>query len=239
MATKSKAGGGSAKERVAAMRAAEKRKERLRWLLTFSVVLVIVAALVGGAFWAIQKSDEDKKKKAEKANAARLAEGPPKGGSWALPADPVAAAEKLGLEVKGGMEEGSAKHEHSHLSIFINGQPVAVPANLGIDTLSGHIAELHTHDARGVIHVEAFQSKPFYLDQVFKIWEVPLSASEIGLLKTDATHTLKFYVDGKEVTEDPSKIELTAHREIGVVYGTAADNAKVKVPASFQFDNGE
>ncbi len=238
MATKSKGGGASAKasakERVAVMRAAEKRRERIRWLITFAVVIVIVGALGGGAYWAIQKNESDRDRKDEKANQARIAAGPP----WALPADPVKMAEKLGLEVKPGME-GDAKHEHSHLTLFVNGEQQPIPANLGIDA-TGNIAELHTHDTRGVLHVESFSTdKVFTLDQVFKIWELPLSKTQIGQFTTDATHTLKFYIDGKEVQDDPSEIELTQHREIGIVYGTAEQNAKVKVPASFAFEQGE
>lgn len=237
MATKNKkaGGGGTAQERVAAMRAVEKRRERARWLLTFTVVAAIIAALGGGAFWAVQKDQKDQDKKNAIANEARIKAGPP----WTIPADPTAAAHKLGLEVKGGMQEGNAKHEHAHLTLFINGGQVPIPQNLGINQLTGDIAELHTHDERGVLHVESFTQKPFYLDQVFKIWELPLSATQIGQFKTDATHTLKFYVDGKEVPPDPSKIELIRAREIGIVYGTAADNAKVKVPSSFKFEQGE
>jgi hypothetical protein len=237
VATKSKGGGASkasAKDRVAAMRAAEKRRERVRWMITFAVVIVIIGALGGGAYWAIQKNEQEQVEKDAKANQVRLEAGPP----WTLPADPVKVAKKLGLEVKQGME-GDAKHEHAHLSLFVNGKQQPIPANLGIDPAS-NIAELHTHDARGVLHVESYSAdKVFTLDQVFKIWEVPLSKTQIGQFKTDAERVLKFYVDGKEVQDDPSKIELSHHREIGIVFGTEEQNAKVKVPASFQFADGE
>ncbi|MCD0450575.1 hypothetical protein LO762_15450 [Actinocorallia sp. API 0066] len=233
MATKSKAGG-SAKERVAAMRAAEKRRERVRWIITFAVVLVIVGALGGGAFWAINKDQKEQEARAAKANQARVEAGPP----WALPADPVKRAKELGLDVKLGME-GQARHVHAHLSLFVNGEQVQIPANLGIDA-AGNIAELHTHDTRGVLHVESFSpDKVFTLQQVFDIWEIPLSKTQIGQFKTDATHTLKFYVDGKEVTDDPSKITLEAHREIGIVFGDETANSKVEVPAKFEFEEGE
>ncbi|WP_106396959.1 hypothetical protein [Actinocorallia populi] len=237
MATKNKGGDvskASAKERVAAMRAVEKRRERVRWLITFAVVIVVVGALGGGAYWAIEKNEREQVEKLAKANKARIEAGPP----WALPADPVRVAKDLGLEVKAGME-GDAKHEHAHLSLFINGQQQPVPANLGIDP-TNNIAELHTHDARGVLHVESYSAdKVFTLDQVFKIWEIPLSKTQIGQFKADAERTLKFYIDGKEVQDDPSEIELSHHREIGIVYGTAEENAKVKVPESFAFADGE
>ncbi|GAB3674041.1 hypothetical protein GCM10027589_43970 [Actinocorallia lasiicapitis] len=239
MATKSKAGGGSAKERVAAMRAAEQRKERLRWLLTFSVVLLIVGALGGGAFWAVNKDKKDQEKKAAMSNAERIAAGPPNGGTWALPSDPTQQAERLGLAVKNNME-GDAKHVHAHLDVFVNGKAVPIPANLGINTLTGDISELHTHDGRGVLHVESFsKDKVFDLNQVFQQWEVPFDRTQLGSLKTDATHKIKIYVDGKEVQDDPSKISLEAHRQIAVLYGTDADNAKVKIETTYPFEKNE
>lgn len=234
VATKSKAGGGSAKERVAAMRAAEKRKERLRWLLTFSVVLVIIAALGGGAMWAINKDTKDKEAKALKENIARIEAGPP----WAAPADPLKEAKKMGLEI--AAMEGNVNHFHTHLDLFVRGQAVPVAANIGIgpDALS----ELHTHDTDGKIHVEsstAHGNRKYTLGQLFREWELPLSATQIADLKVDATNQLKVYVNGKERPGDPSTIELVAHDEIAILYGTAAENAKVKVPSSFQWAEGE
>jgi hypothetical protein len=235
VATKSKAsGGGSAKERVAAMRAAEKRKERLRWLLTFSVVAVIVAALAGGAVWAVKKSDKDQKAKDLKANASRVSAGPP----WAAPADPLKEAKKMGLEV--AAMEGNVNHFHTHLDIFVDGQQVPVAEQIGIgpDALS----ELHTHDTTGLLHVEsstAHGQRDYNLGQLFREWELPFSATVIGNKATDATHTLKFYVNGKEVTTDPAAIKLVAHDEIAIVYGTADENAKVKVPSTWKFAEGE
>jgi hypothetical protein len=231
VASKTKSSG-SAKERVASMRAAEKRKERMRWLVTLSVVAVIIAALAGGAVWAVNKSDADKEKKAAKTQAERLRLGPP----WSLPADPLAAAKKMGLEV--ASMEGNVNHFHAHLDLFINGKQVAIPAQLGIGPNA--LSELHTHDTNGVLHVESSTShgkRTYTLGQAFQEWEVPLDATTIGQFKTDATHTLKVYVDGKEVTTDPSKVELVSHREIALVYGTAND--KVTIPSSYKFAEGE
>ncbi|MEO5877815.1 MAG: hypothetical protein ABIS86_16400 [Streptosporangiaceae bacterium] len=232
MASKTK-NGGSAKDRVAAMRAVEKRKERLRWLVTLSVVGVIILLLAGGALWAVNKSDDEKAEKETKTTAARLAAGPP----WSLPADPTKAAKEMGLDVKGNMQEGNVNHFHLHVSVFVNGKAVPIPESLGISA-AGDISELHTHDTRGVIHIESFHpDKTYTLDQVFREWEVPLDAGTIGQFKTDATHTLKIYVDGKEVGTDPTKVPLLKHQEVAVVYGTAAD--KVEVPATFKFEEGE
>jgi hypothetical protein len=47
------------------------------------------------------------------------------------------------------------------------------------------------------------------------------------------------YVNGKERTGNPGAIKLAAHQEIAVVYGKPADTAKVKVPSSYTFPEGE
>src|SRR2546426_10179788 len=65
----------------------------------------------------------------------------------------------------GGMHGGGMFHIHPVLRITINGQPVTIPANIGIDSalwndhsldadgmMSG-MAPLHTHDTSGTIHV--------------------------------------------------------------------------------------
>jgi hypothetical protein len=72
---------------------------------------------------------------------------------------------------------------------------------------------------------------------VFKEWAVPLSAKCVGALCADAGHTLGFYVNGKQVTSDPTKIVLHKHDEIAVVY--AKKGAQVKPPASFTFPAGD
>lgn len=217
----------SARERVAAARAAERRSERRRWLVTFGATGAIVAALGAGAAWAIVSNN----KKAEHP-AANSGTGPP---PWPLPADPIAGARAAGLNI--APMEGSALHIHAHLDVFANGQKVTVPANLGIARSGSQLAELHTHDDTGILHIESpSTSKKFTLGEVFSEWNVRLNAAQIGGLKTDATHTLTAYINGKPQTGDPAAIQLAAHQEIALVYG--AKGAKVNVPSSYKFENG-
>jgi hypothetical protein len=221
----------SAKERIAAARAAEKRRERMRWLITFSVTGVIVAALALGATLAI-KGKSGKPTALPKNTPANGTGAPP----WPLPADPVVGARTAGLSI--GPLEGTAKHFHSHLDVIINGQKVPVPGNMGIATSGQQLAELHTHDTTGVLHIEApTTTKRYILGQLFDEWNVRLTATTIGALKTDATHTLTAYVDGKPRPGDPATIELTPHREIALVYGPKGQ--KVNVPSSYNFPAGE
>lgn len=220
----------SARERIAAARAAEKRRERIRWIITFSVTGVVVVALAVGALLAI-RSNTGKPSALPHTRPASGTGQPP----WPLPADPVAGARTAGLSI--GPLEGTAKHFHAHLDVIVNGKPVPVPANLGIATSGQQLAELHTHDTTGVLHIEApTTNKRYTLGQLFDEWDVQLTATSIGGLKTDAGHTLTAYVNGKPQTGDPAAIELTAHKEIALVYGPKGQ--KVNVPSSYSFAQG-
>ncbi|HEU5156469.1 MAG TPA: hypothetical protein VFU43_05690 [Streptosporangiaceae bacterium] len=220
----------SARERVAAARAEERRRERRRWLVTFGATGAVVAALGGGAAWAIVSNNN----KTEQPASASGTGQPP----WPLPADPIAGAKAAGLNV--APSEGNALHIHAHLDVFVNGKEVPVPANLGISRSGNELAELHTHDDTGVLHIESpSKDKRFTLGEVFSEWNVRLTPTQIGGLTTDAARTLTAYVDGKKQAGDPAAIQLTAHRQIALVFGDAATNAKVKVPSSYKFAEGE
>src|SRR5258708_34449643 len=80
----------SARERIAQARAAERRRERVRWIITISVTGVVVAVLVAGGGWGVVASNRP----------ARL---PRPGGAtgtglppWPPPADPASAARARG-----------------------------------------------------------------------------------------------------------------------------------------------
>jgi hypothetical protein len=221
----------SAKARIAAARAAERRRARRNWIITIAVVGVVVVALALGTAWAIIQQNRPKPLPTPMAKGSETALPP-----WPVPADPVAGARTAGLDVK--PMEGTAKHFHAHLDIIVDGKPVPVPANLGIDPNQQAMSELHTHDATGVLHIEApTTNKRYTLGQLFDEWQVRLSATGVGGLKDNGKNTLSAYVDGKKQTGDPASIELTAHREIALVYGPPG--AKVNVPKSYEFPQGE
>jgi hypothetical protein len=68
-------------------------------------------------------------------------------------------------------------------------------------------------------------------------WKQPLSATCIGTLCTTTDKPLRFYLDGQPYTGDPAQIELKAHQEVAIVYGTLPTGTTP--PASFTFDPGE
>ena len=114
-------------------------------------------------------------------------------------------------------------HIHSHLSIFLNGQALAIPANVGIvqtATIDCHYY-VHTHDHSGKIHMEAPAPASFTLGNLFAIWGMPLTATNVA-----GVTNLPVYVyvyDASTITQfmgDPTTIPMTSHRHIAIVLGT-------------------
>ncbi len=133
--------------------------------------------------------------------------------------------------------EGTALHIHQHLDIFVDGQPVQVPPDIGINVAGGFIAPIHTHDASGVIHVESPTIQDFTLGQFFDIWGVRFDAHCIGGACDGGGRTLQVFVNGRLVTGDPRAIKLEAHQEIVVALGSASQLPN-PVPSSYDFAPG-
>lgn len=133
--------------------------------------------------------------------------------------------------------EGTAAHFHAHLDIFVGGRVVPVVAGVGINQSTGVMSELHTHDTSGVLHVESpVKDQRYVLGQLFDEWDVRLDGTHLGGLVNGSGKTLTVYVDGKPVNGNPARIELLAHREIALVYGTSGQ--KANVPSSYNFPEG-
>jgi len=161
--------------------------------------------------------------------------------SWTAPADPVALAEDAGLVPY--KVEHLTTHLHAHLHVFVDGEPVVVPAGIGIAVgLKGvkdeptpdgaeHfysvttcdvpcLSPLHTHSPDGILHEESPEANhpPYTLGQFFSEWGLRMDANCVGeFCKPDAL--IHVYLDGKEYSGDPSKIPLTNHLEIAVIIG--------------------
>jgi hypothetical protein len=222
--------------RIAAARAATARAQRRSRLTRLGIggaaAAMIVALIVVGVLVLGGGGKPDTA--AIPATPAATATGRNSAPPWAVPADASAAVQAAGLPMLGA--EGTALHIHAHLDVIVNGQPVTVPAEVGIDDAAQKISPLHTHDTTGVIHIESPTQAQFSLGQFFTEWQVSLSGDHVGDLTTDATHQLRAYVNGKPVDGDPAAIVLHAHDEIAVVYGTAAQQQSE--PSSYAFPAG-
>jgi hypothetical protein len=127
--------------------------------------------------------------------------------------------------------EQVAYHIHSHLLVFVNGQPRKLPYGIGLvapvveDTGLGTFASasrcyywLHVHADDGIIHIESPTQQTYTLGQFFALWRQPLSSGAVG----PATGAVTAYVNGQPFTGDPGTIPLTNHQDIQLDVGTPA-----------------
>jgi len=129
-------------------------------------------------------------------------------------------------------QEAVTTHYHSHLDIFVDGKRVVVPAGIGINQGAGYITELHTHDTRGVIHIESpKENDHFSLGQFVAEWGVFLNGRCIGAY----CDGLKWYLNGKLQTGNPQAYVLQSHDEVAIVVG----KPPAKIPSSYKFLGGE
>lgn len=102
--------------------------------------------------------------------------------------------------------ERLAMHNHFILSMDIGGRNATIPKDIGVveelykdhslDKFgSGGLAPLHTHDTKGLVHVEAKQKHEFRFGDFMKIWGIENTYSEIILYKVDGNTSKKEIID--------------------------------------------
>jgi hypothetical protein len=104
-----------------------------------------------------------------------------------------------------------AQHIHPVLSIVVDGESQTIPGNIGIS--DDCMAEVHTHEADGVIHIESVTPKTFVLGDFFTVW-----GKDIEL----EGYTLSVIADGA-IIPDPLALELSDGQQIQIIY-TSMDN---------------
>ena len=225
---------GTRRERADKIKREFDQKERRRRLAFYGAIVVVVAVLIAMGTVGIRNVSQNKDAQANTNLQSSSGLGAESAPPWALPADAVGRVKAAGLNLG---QMGTAEHYHAHLDILIDGQPVPIPVNIGIDPNSGAMSAVHTHSADGVIHIEAAtKGEPFTLGQLFTEWNVRLSGNQIGSLTASNGNTLTAYVDGKKVAGDPAMIRLAGRQQIAIVYGPK--DAKVNVPDTFKFEKG-
>jgi len=125
--------------------------------------------------------------------------------------------------------ESTIFHIHVHLAIFVDGQEQLVPLGVGIgqpwqveDSAEGPFVTdgscfywIHTHTEDGVVHIESPVRRRFTLGDFFAIWQVPLSATQVG----PAQGPVITYVNGSRDDRNPSDIPLLSHERIQLNVG--------------------
>jgi len=127
--------------------------------------------------------------------------------------------------------EQLAYHIHAHLQVFVNGQPRALPAAIGLldpapqQTAAGPFYGalkcyywLHVHAQDGIIHIESPTQRIYTLGNFFDEWRQPLSSSQVAT----ASGTVTAFINGKRWTKDPRFLPLDPHAVIQLDVGTPA-----------------
>jgi len=121
-----------------------------------------------------------------------------------------------------GAQEYATLHVHTHLAIFNNGKQVQVPQYIGFapSLAGGCLYWIHTHDASGIIHLEAPDLSPpqggsYTLGMLFDIWGQPLQREDVAGMVGPVTA----YVNGSKYDGDLSSIPLGAHQQIVLMIG--------------------
>jgi hypothetical protein len=120
-------------------------------------------------------------------------------------------------------------HIHSHLQVYVDGKPRALPGAIG---LVGPVAQqtafgpfygaqgcyywLHTHTSDGVIHVESPSQRVYTLGNFFDEWRQPLGRTQVAGDKGQVTA----FVNGKPWKKDPRAIPLVPHAVIQLDVGS-------------------
>lgn len=130
-------------------------------------------------------------------------------------------------------QSDAIEHYHVHINLIVDGHQVPIPENMGYDVANQVITPIHTHDATGVIHIEA--DKKGYrsdLQNVFDVWGVRFDAQCIG----GYCGGVKMWVNGTATTKLGAYV-LQPHDAITIVEGTPP--AGFKPDASYKFPAGE
>jgi hypothetical protein len=201
------------RERQELVRKAAVRRKRRR-LATVLGVIVLVAGVTVGIVLAASGGGGSRTPHKPKALSGLLttnAPWPPDSG------DPLARANAIGLPPVGQ----ETFHHHDLLEIFVHGQGVPVPADIGLTSNGG--ASMHTHDATGIMHLESDTRFPYTLGDFFDVWGVRLTRSCIGGYCASGANHLVVYVNGNAVGGDPRTIKLGQHMDVVVTFGSASE----------------
>jgi len=249
-----------ARAKVAEMRAREARRARQRRLYTAIGAAVLAIAAAAGITLAVISGKGGSRATAShpalklgslsSLGTLQPAPNPGTNGFEGVPIPAAAALAGTSNDATGAKvdaircqtSEQLIFHIHSHLTIFINGQPRQVPAGVGIpgshpqNSNHGPVAAggtclywLHTHAPDGIIHVESPIHRIYTLGNFFDEWGQPLGPSALGPYKG---HVVAIY-NGKLYEGNPRDIPLNKHAQIQLELGKP-----LVAPEAITFPNG-
>jgi hypothetical protein len=127
-------------------------------------------------------------------------------------------------------------HHHTDLYIYIDGQPVTIPASIGYDPQGNPavLSPLHTHDTSGTVHIESDDAnfQPV-LGQFMDVWGVYLTDQCLGDQCASGDTKIRAFVNGEGWAGDPTQIPLNDREVIVLTFGTA-DQVPDNLTPAFQ-----
>lgn len=196
------------------LREAQLRAERRRKYLTWGgvVAAVVVVLAVSIVFYLSHSATPSGTHMQAATSSASAQSTPTSSTSQAL--SPLAVD-----NIDCNSTEQLTYHVHAHLSLYINGSPVTVPAYIGIDQNNQCFYWLHTHDVTGVIHIEAPQPGTYTLGTFFHLWDQRFS--QLGYpQQLNQPAGWKVYVNGQPYNGDFHNMALSPHMLITMAYNT-------------------
>jgi hypothetical protein len=112
-------------------------------------------------------------------------------------------------------------HIHAMVRLYVNGLLKPLPAEIGLPP-SGVESSMHTHDATGIVHMEAPHPFNYTLGDFFAVWGVKLGPAQVGGLKGLGGDHLHFYLNGKPLSNPAAHV---LHRYDNVVIGYGPVNS--------------
>lgn len=176
--------------------------KRTRIIITSVIAVVVVVAAVIGVFAFVNRSSA-----AQNQTTASTSNSTPVNSAAYPTVDGISC----------DTQEQLAYHIHVHLSLYMNGSPVQLPANIGIASDQSCYYWLHVHDGSGVVHIEAPTQKIYTLGNFFHIWGQAFPQLQYPV-ELESTNDWQVYVNGKLYTGDFHNIPLTAHTLVTMAY---------------------
>jgi hypothetical protein len=205
-----------------------------------ALVLVVIGIAIGLLWGTTQLRAQQTASAAAMATAISRPTAPAAGGATrTTPSGPLPDVNGISCDAL----ESTIVHIHVHLAIFIDGTEQQIPFGVGIgqpwqvsDSSQGPFVNngscfywIHTHTGDGVLHVESPVRRRFTLGDFFAIWQVPLSATQVG----SAQGQVITYVNGQRDSTNPSDIPLLPHERVQLDVGTDVP------PYQFDFPPGD
>jgi hypothetical protein len=227
--------GNRARERAAAARAEQARKDRRQRMVRWSaiggavaiviVIVIVIAVTAGGGSTKAATTPTPTTTGKQVIGPEAI---PIEQGVVLAPASTAASGQPVdGIECQSA--EQVAYHIHAHLAVYDNGRLRPIPLGIGIvkpvvqQTPTGGFAQasncyywLHTHVQDGVIHIESPTKTIYTLGQFFDEWKQPLTSDQVATVQGKVTA----YVNGKLYAGNLRSIPLTAHATIQLDIGT-------------------